>query len=88
MPMAESDEQRIIEFERLNLLGKAVFVTGAAVRTTASLIDRVLERAADVLVEAERAFKEGRGADVDEAKVLEEYDEHRRGPRVPPGAGR
>ena len=75
--MSDSNDRRIIEFERLNPLGKAVFLTGAAVRTTASLIDKTLERAADILIETERAFKEGRDPNVDDAKILEEHDEQR-----------
>lgn len=75
--MSDSNDRRIIEFERLNPLGKAVFLTGAAVRTTASLIDKTLERAADILIEAERAFKEGRDPNVDDAKILEEHDDRR-----------
>lgn len=75
--MSDPDKQYLVEFERLNLVGKAVFLTGAAVRTTASLIDFVLERAADVFVEAERAYLQGRDPNVDDAKVLREWREDR-----------
>lgn len=71
-------EESTVRYEKLNLLGKAVFLGGAAVRMTANLIDTVIERAADVIVESERAFKQGRDPNVEDAKVLEEYDEARR----------
>lgn len=69
------DDRPIIEFERLNLFGKAVFLTGAAVRTTASLIDWAVEKTADVVVEAERAFRDGLDPNVEDAKILDEWKE-------------
>ena len=72
--MAAPDDDRIVEYERLNLLGKAVFLTGSAVRTTASLIDKALEHAADAVVEVEAAFKEGLDPNVEDAKILQEWD--------------
>lgn len=70
--MAEP-QQRIVEFDRLNLLGKAFFLGGAAVRLTANLIDTVIDRAAGVVAEAERAFREGQDPNVEDAKILEEH---------------
>lgn len=72
--MANSEDRRVIEYERLNLLGKAVFLTGTAIRTSASLIDKALDRAVDLVIEAEDAFRQGLDADVDDAKVLKEWD--------------
>ena len=68
-------EQRIVEFERLNLLGKAFFLGGAAVRLAASAIDVVLDRATDVVADAERAFRQGRDPNIEDAKILEERNE-------------
>ncbi len=73
--MPDPEERRIIEFEKLNWLGKTVFLAGAAVETTAQLIDKALEKAVDLVLETERAFKEGRDSPVDDAKVLEEWRE-------------
>ena len=73
--MPDPEERRIIEFEKLNWLGKTVFLAGAAVETTARLIDKALEKAVDLVLETERAFKEGRDSPVDDAKVLEEWRE-------------
>jgi len=68
-------EKRIIEFDRLNALGKAVFVGGQGVRLLANLIEGTLEKAATLFVEAERAFLEGRGEEIEDAKILEEHHE-------------
>ncbi|HEX7070026.1 MAG TPA: hypothetical protein VF190_04445 [Rhodothermales bacterium] len=68
----DQQENRLVEFERLNLLGKAVFVTGAAARLAADLLEKVVDRAADVVADAERAFRQGRDPNVDDAKILEE----------------
>lgn len=75
--MSEKPE-RIIEFERLNLLGKAVFAGGAAVRLTAKAIDAAIERATDVWAEAERAFRDGADPNVDDARIIEERVEEGR----------
>ena len=71
--MPDPDERPTFHFEDLNLLGKAVFLTGAAVRTTASMIDRAIERAADVYLEAEYAFRRELDDAYEDAKILEEH---------------
>lgn len=65
-------ERRLVEFERLNVFGKAVFLGGTAVRLAADVIDSTVQRAADVYVDAEKAFREGRDPNIDEAKILDE----------------
>lgn len=66
------ESERLVEYERLNLLGKAVFLGGAAVRMAADLIDTAVSRAADIYVDAEKAFKQGYKSNVEDAKILEE----------------
>ena len=84
----EDRESRLVQFDRLNPLGKAVFLTGTAVRATAGLIDYTLRKAADVAVDAERAFKQGLDANVEEAKILgEEEREGGKGERGKGGRG-
>lgn len=61
-------DRPIIRFEHLNTVEKVVFVTGAVASTFTRLLEGVLERTADVIVEAERAFEEGRDARVEEAR--------------------
>ena len=78
-------EDRIVRFDELNLLGKAVFLGGAAVRATAGLIDMAVERAVDVVLESEKAFKQGLDPNIEDAKILEEREERR--PRRPPPGG-
>ncbi len=70
--MMQEPERRIARFEDLNLLGKAVFAGGAAVRITANLIDKVIDRAVDMVIDVEKAFKEGLDPNVEDAKVLDE----------------
>lgn len=69
--MSES-EDRHIEYEELNLLGKAVLIGGVAVRAAAGAIDATVRRAADVYVDAEKAFREGLDPNIDDAKILKE----------------
>jgi hypothetical protein len=68
-------EKRIVEFERLNPLGKAVFLGGAVARLLGQSIEFVIERTVDLVVEAEKAFKEGLDPNVEDAKILEEYED-------------
>ncbi len=71
-------EKRIVEFERLNPLGKAVFLGGAMARLLGQSIEFVLERTVDLVVEAENAFREGLDPNIEDAKILEEFEEPRR----------
>ena len=73
--MPDPEDRKIIEYEQLNWFGKAVFIAGATVGTTAALIDTALEKAVDLVLEAERAFNEGLDAADENAKILEEWEE-------------
>ncbi len=65
-------ERRIVEFDRLNWLGKAVFVTGNVARVVGGILEFVVERTADLIGEAERAFHEALDDSVEDAKILDE----------------
>lgn len=67
-----SDSKRLVEFDRLNLLGKAVFLGGSAVKLAAHAIDTAVRRAADVYVDAEKAFRQELDTDIEDAKILRE----------------
>lgn len=58
--------------ERLNTLGRAAVLGGGAIRLAANAIDSVIQHAADIVVDAERAFKQGLDPNIEDAKVLEE----------------
>ena len=64
--------QREVDFDRLNLLGKAVFITGSAFRIIGSVLESVVETVSGVVNEAEKAFKSGLDPNVDDAKILDE----------------
>jgi hypothetical protein len=65
-------------FERAGWLDRAWLLGGGAVRLTANLIDRALDRAATTVAEAERAFHREVDPNVSDAKILEEVEEPRR----------
>lgn len=69
--MSDSRE-RLIEYDRLNVLGKAVFLGGSAIRLAANALDQTIRRAADIYVDAERAFKQGLDPNIEDAKVIRE----------------
>jgi hypothetical protein len=66
------DQRPVRRTERLNWLGRAVVVGGGAIRLAANAIDGVIKHAADVVIDAERAFKQGLDPNIEDAKVLEE----------------
>ena len=68
-------EQWAQRFEQSNALGKAALVSVTAVRLTARLLDKALDRAAGTVAETERAFKREMDPNVQDAKILDEWDE-------------
>lgn len=72
--MTDHEDRPLVEFERLNLLGKAAYLGGSAIRLAAELIDSAVHQAAGIYVEAERAFKQGRDPNIEDAKVIDESD--------------
>ncbi len=72
--MSDSDK-RGTPFYELNWLGRTVYLGGTAVRLAANLVDKTLDRAADVWVESERAFRDELDPNVEDAKIIDEHDE-------------
>lgn len=58
-------------------LATAAAFGGSAVRVAAGLIDRAVNRAVDVVLDAEKAFRQGLDPNIEDAKILEEHDEAR-----------
>lgn len=69
------DENKIVEFDRLNTLGKAIFVAGTAFNTIGTLIDYTVNAIGDVWTLAENAFLEGSSEEIDDAVILDEKSE-------------
>ena len=61
-----------IDFDRLNLLGKAVFVTGTTFRLIGNVFESVVDTVTGLVHEAEKAFKNGLDPNVDDANILDE----------------
>lgn len=86
--MAESDKkesrnnkgkpQRLVRFGDLNMLGKAVFIGGAITRVATKAVDSAIKASADIVVEAEKAFKQGLDPNIEDAKILDESEEKRK----------
>ncbi|MDX1532013.1 MAG: hypothetical protein R3362_10855 [Rhodothermales bacterium] len=75
--MADQVERWVQRFERESPVGKVKLVGGTAARLAANLIDRALDQAAFTVTEAERAFRSELDPNVEDAKVIEEWDEER-----------
>jgi hypothetical protein len=75
MSASDSSERRPV---RLNWLGNAALIAEAGSHFAVSLIDSALVKAADLVIETENAFREGLDPNIEEAKVLQEYEERER----------
>ena len=62
-------------YERAGWLGRVGLVGQGAVRLAASLVDKGLDRAATVAVEAKQAFDRELDPNVRDARILEESDD-------------
>ena len=77
--MPEQDRSRIpTRWEDLTPLGRLVYLGGAAARVGAEALDGVLKRAAGIVTDSQRAFREGREGAVEDAQIVRE---ERRPPR-------
>jgi hypothetical protein len=75
----EHDRDRLpARWEDLSPLGRLVFLGGAAARVGAEALDGALRRAAGIVSDSQRAFREGRDGSVEDAHVVRE---ERRPPR-------
>ena len=76
---ASEDSRREVQFGQLNWLGKTVFISGQVARVAGSVIESVVDRAAEIVVDTEKAFRDGLGeaGGMEDAKILEEYEERR-----------
>jgi hypothetical protein len=68
----EHNQGPIIQFSDLNLLGKAVFLGGILTRAATQLVDTAIQATADVVVEAQKAFKQGLDPNIEDARIIEE----------------
>ncbi len=69
--MAEPDD-RLVEFNRLNPVGKVVFIAGSAFKTLGALVDFTVGAVGSVWSEAERAFLDEMDDGVEDAKIIDE----------------
>ena len=74
------EQDRIIRFNQLNFLGKAVFVSGLVSRAATKIVDSTIKATVDIVTEAEKAFKQGRDPNIEEAKIIEEHEDNHRTP--------
>lgn len=66
--------RRIVEWDRLNTLGKAVYVAGSAIEVATSVVSAAVGAIGVIWDEAERAFRDEARPDVDDARIIEESD--------------
>lgn len=77
-------ERRIVEFDGLNWLGKAVWLGGQVTHAVAWLLEAAVERAGEIVGDAERAFREALDDSVEDAHILEERPRESSGHRGDP----
>lgn len=68
--------KRRADLRDLNWLGKSVYIGGAALRLTANLVDAAADRASKIAAESKKAFERELDPQIEDARVLEEYQDH------------
>ena len=68
----ERSEERLVEFERLNTLGQLACLGGLAARLAAGTLQAAAKRAVHIYTDAEKAFREGKDPNMDDARIIDE----------------
>ncbi len=71
--MSDDSPRRRVNINKLNWLGKSVFVGGAVMRLTANLIDATADRVNKIAADSKRAFDRELDPNLEDARILEEY---------------
>ena len=66
------EQNKLVEFERLNTVGKAVFIAGTAYKAAETIVGFTFSTLRTVWDETEKAFSEGLSNDSDEAVIIDE----------------
>lgn len=69
--------RKVVEFERLNSLGKAIYAGGLVAAAAGKVVNYVVDSASHLIDEAERAFRDGLGDDIEDARVIDEDERPR-----------
>ena len=69
--MPEPDN-RLVDFNRLNPVGKAVFIAGSAFKTLGAILDFTVGAVGTVWTEAEKTFRDEVDDGVEDAKIINE----------------
>ncbi len=69
--MTQKPDRRV-DFEKLNLVGKTLFVGGALFRALAKGLDTAIDKTSSLVVDVERSFRDGLDDNIEDAKILEE----------------
>jgi hypothetical protein len=75
MPNSDPPDDSERRYEKFNALGWAAWLGGQAVRLAARGIDRSARGVARIAADTERAYRRGRDDGVDDAKIVEEWDD-------------
>ncbi len=68
----DDPDRRRPHFYELNWLGKAVYLGGTALRLSANLVDRTVERASLIMEESKAAYLREVDPNIEDAKIIEE----------------
>lgn len=65
--------ERRVEPDDLNWFGKTVYLGGTVLRLTANLVDVTAQRISKIAAESKEAFDRELDPNIDDARVIEEY---------------
>ncbi len=79
-PNHNDADKRPLRLENPTLLGKVVGLSSVAAKAVFSGVDLVLNTVADIVVDAEKAFKDGLDPNIDDAKIVAEREKRKSRP--------
>ncbi|NNE36024.1 MAG: hypothetical protein HKN13_12345 [Rhodothermales bacterium] len=71
-------KRRPVRLENPTILGKLVGIGTTAAKVVGGGVDLLLNTVADIVVDAEKAFKDGMDPNVDDAKIISESERRRK----------
>lgn len=63
---------RRVDFEKLNLFGKTLYLSGAVLRAASKGLETAIDKTAALIVDVEKSFRAGLDDNVEDAKIIEE----------------
>lgn len=73
--MSDKSPKKLVEYDRLNALGKIIYLTGAGVDICSYILEKTIDRASEIIQDTQAAFQEALDPGIQDAKIIEEKED-------------